>query len=149
MSSGKYKCKFQSAWLIDERFCAWIRKAENDLHATFCSFCQKNLKKSLTFIRRQKIDFTLHVFLDEILQRYCKLNALDTLGMPGYAQKVNFIPHAFLQILLGYANLFGYYGHAWLYTLKMIVSTCRRLQCLSACQNKLHHSLLSLDVTFS
>ena len=32
------------------------------------------------------------------------------------------------------AYYFGYLGHAWLYTTKMIVSTCRRLRCLSACQ---------------
>ena len=42
MSSGKYKCKCQSTWLTDERLRAWIRKAENDPHATFCSFCQKS-----------------------------------------------------------------------------------------------------------
>ena len=28
---------------------------------------------------------------------------------------------------------FGYFGHAWLDTPKIIVSTCTRLQCLSAC----------------
>ena len=42
MSSGKYKCKFQNVWLTDERFHAWISKAENDPHAPFCSFCQKS-----------------------------------------------------------------------------------------------------------
>ena len=42
MSSEKYKCKFQNAWLTDERSRAWIRKAENDPHAAFCSFCQKS-----------------------------------------------------------------------------------------------------------
>ena len=42
ISSGKYKCKFQNAWLTDERFRAWIRKAENDPDATFCSFWQKS-----------------------------------------------------------------------------------------------------------
>ena len=37
---------------------------------------------------------------------------------------------------------FGYFGHSWLHS--MIVSPCRRLQSLSACNyNKLHNSLLS------
>ena len=31
---------------------------------------------------------------------------------------------------------FGYFGHAWLYTAKMIVLTCRIFQCLSACQKQ-------------
>ena len=31
-------------------------------------------------------------------------------------------------------SYFGYFGHAWLHKPKMIVSTCRRPQCLSACQ---------------
>ena len=42
MSSGKYKRKFQNAWLTEERFRAWIRKAENDPHNAFCLFCQKS-----------------------------------------------------------------------------------------------------------
>ena len=29
---------------------------------------------------------------------------------------------------------FGYFRHAWLHTPKMIVSSCRRFQCLFACQ---------------
>ena len=42
MFSGKYKCKFQNTWLTDERFRAWIRKAENDPHTAFCSFWQES-----------------------------------------------------------------------------------------------------------
>ena len=42
------------------------------------------LRRPLTFIRRQKIKFIIHVFL-EILQRYGELIVLDTLGMPGFA----------------------------------------------------------------
>ena len=57
-------------------------------------------------------------------------------------------PHAFLEILQRYANYVGYFGNAWLHTPKMIASTCRRLWCLSACQNKLYHSLLFWDITF-
>ena len=44
--------------------------------------------------------------------------------------------HAFLEILQRYAHFFlwffGYFGHTWLHTPRMIVSTCRRLWCLSA-----------------
>ena len=29
---------------------------------------------------------------------------------------------------------FGYFGHAWFHTPKMIVSACARLRCLSACK---------------
>ena len=36
-------------------------------------------KKPLLFIYRQKINFVLHIFL-EILERYCKVVILDTLG---------------------------------------------------------------------
>ena len=45
-------------------------------------------------------------------------------------------PHVFLEILQRYmqTSYFVYLGHAWLRTPKMIVSTCRKLQCLSACQ---------------
>ena len=43
-----------------------------------------NLKKPLTFICRQKINFILDIFL-EILRRYCKLVIFCTMGMPGYA----------------------------------------------------------------
>ena len=38
LSSGKYKWKFQNAWLTDERFCGWIQKAETDPHATLRKF---------------------------------------------------------------------------------------------------------------
>ena len=43
-----------------------------------------NLYKNLVFIRKQKINFIPHVFL-EIFQRCCKLVILGTLSMPGYA----------------------------------------------------------------
>ena len=32
------------------------------------------------------------------------------------------------------ASYFEYFGHAWLHIPKMILSTCRKLQCLYACQ---------------
>ena len=47
-------------------------------------------------------------------------------------QKINFIIHAFMEILQRYKTYFEYFEHAWLHSPKMIVSTCRRLQCLSA-----------------
>ena len=52
-------------------------------------------------------------------------------------QKINFIPHVYLEILQRHANfLFWVFGHAWLRTSKMIVSTCRTLIYLHA-KNKL------------
>ena len=47
-------------------------------------------------------------------------------------QKINFILHVFLDIL--HTCNFWYSGHAWLCTTKVIVSTCRKLLCLSACK---------------
>ena len=47
-----------------------------------------NLKKSLMFIWKQKIDFIIPVFL-EIFQRYCKLVILGTLGKSGYINPNN------------------------------------------------------------
>ena len=65
-------------------------------------------------------NFIFYVFFN-ILQRYCKLVILDTLGMLGYAhlkryynlvetfclsdrQKINFVSHVFLEILQRYVN---------------------------------------------
>ena len=109
------------------------------------------MKNPLTFICRQKIMFILHVFL-EILQRYCKLLFLGTLGIPGYtnpklilstcrkllcpfADKKSTSPFMlFWRYWKDIQTYFGYFGHAWLHTPKMIVPTCRRLWCVSACQ---------------
>ena len=109
------------------------------------------MKNPLTFICRQKIMFILHVFL-EILQRYCKLLFLGTLGIPGYTNP-KLILSTCRKLLCPFAGkkstspsmlfwrywkdiqtYFGYFGHAWLYTPKMIVPTCGRLRCASACQ---------------
>ena len=67
---------------------------------------------------------------------------------------MKFIRYAFMEILgsLG-TNVFWVLWHAWLHSPKMLVSSCRRLQCLSACKKslfctQLHHSLLSYDITF-
>ena len=112
------------------------------------------MKKPLTFIHRQKINFILYVFL-EILQRCCKLVVLGTLGIPGYVhpnwyyqlvetfmfisagEKNQIHPPCFSGDIAKICKLFFFFwcfGHAWLHTPKMIVSTCRRLQCLAACQ---------------
>ena len=109
------------------------------------------MKKPLTLICRQKIKIILHIFL-EILQRYCELIVLGTLSMPGYTNpkwyyqlvanfrghlqaKNQLQPYAFLEILQRYTkSYFAYSGHACLCKPKQIVSTCRRLRCLSASQ---------------
>ena len=57
-------------------------------------------------------------------------------------QESNFIANAFLEILQRYTNFLFWVLWACLVThTQMIVSLCRRLPCLSACQNILHHSL--------
>ena len=101
--------------------------------------------------QQAQINFIFYVFL-EILQRYCKLVVLGTLDMPGYAHPKWYYQSVekfcvYLQAKISSSWLmpfwryckdmqtyFGYFGHAWLYTTKLIVSTCGRLQCLSACQ---------------
>ena len=110
-----------------------------------------HLKWYLTFICRQKIKLILHVFL-EILQKYCKLIVLGTLGMPGYQtqsdninlkkafmficrQKINFTQILFWRYCKDMqTSCFEDFGYAWLHTPKVIVSTCRTRQSLSACQ---------------
>ena len=98
----------------------------------------------------KKINFVLHVFL-EILQRYCKFG-FGTFGMSGYAHPkwyYHLVENVFIylqaknqlqfpMLLWRYCKdmqtYFGYFWHAWLHSPKMIVSTCRRLPCLSACK---------------
>ena len=92
-------------------------------------------------------------FLTYLLRRYYKPVVFGTLSIPGYAhitetpsscrklmficrQKINFIPHAFMEILQRYETYFGYFGHAWLHSPIIIVSPCTRLQCLSACKKQ-------------
>ena len=110
------------------------------------------MKKHLMFICRQKmINFILNVFL-EIWQRYCKLFILCILGMPGYTHWKWHI-HLIENFCLSAGktstssttffwshckdkpfSYFGYLKHVWLCPPKMIVSTCRKLWGLSACQ---------------
>ena len=93
------------------------------------------MKKPLTLICRQKTKFILHIFL-EILQRYCKLIVLGTLGMPGYANEKWYyqLVENFRVYLQAKNQLHSHAFLEILHTLKTIVSTCRRLRCISACQ---------------
>ena len=92
-------------------------------------------------------------WVTHLLQRYCKTVVLGTLSMPGYAHhewyyhlvenfcvylqaKNQHYLHGFMEILQRYETYFGYFGHAWLHSPKIIVSPCRRLQCLSACKKQ-------------
>ena len=80
----------------------------------------------------------------DILQRYCKFVVLGTLGMPGYAhpkwyhqyeetfmficrQKIISYPMLFRKYCKVMQTYFGYFGHAWFCTAKMIISTFRRI----------------------
>ena len=87
-----------------------------------------------------------------ILQGHCKLVVLDTLGMSGYAypkwyyhlvedfyvylqaKKSTSFPMLLWRYWKVMQTCFGYFGHACLHSPKMIVSTRRRLWCLSACK---------------
>ena len=101
--------------------------------------------KPSTFMSMEKINFNLHVFLD-ILQKYFKPVVLGTLGMFGYVYpkwKLSCLSAGkkstpSFMLLRRYCKdmqtYFGYFGHAWLHSPKMIVLTCRRLRCLSACK---------------
>ena len=98
-----------------------------------------NLKKSLMFTCKQKINFILPVFL-EILQRYCKLVVLGTFNKPGYTHlkyyhlvenfriylqaKETLQSHDFLKDMQ--TSYFGYFGHVWIRTPKMVTPTCRK-----------------------
>ena len=49
-------------------------------------------------------------------------------------KKSNLLSMLFWRYCKNIQTYFGYFGHAWLHTSRMIVSNCRRLQCLSTCQ---------------
>ena len=83
------------SWVIWTCLATFIKKDNANFKKLWSS-----LKKPLTFIFRQKINFILHIFF-EILQ----------------------------------TCYFGYSGHAWLRTPKVILSPCRKLSCLSADKN--------------
>ena len=68
-------------------FLQYCREMANLLFWSVCTCLVTHLKwqhhfeETLRFIRRQKLNFILHIFF-AILQRYCKLVVLGTLGMP-------------------------------------------------------------------
>ena len=94
-----------------------------------------NFKKPLTFICKQKINFILHV-LFERLQRCCKLAVYNLQKTFVFFCKIS---TSFPMLFWRHSkdiqtSCFGCFWHVLLYTPKMIVWTCRRLQCLPACQ---------------
>ena len=110
------------------------------------------MKKPLTFIFRQKIKFTLWHFplryykdivnllfwvLWECLAKHTQSDTINLQKTFVFfcRQKINFTRIFFWRYCKDIQNsYFGYFGHAWLHTPKMIASACRRLLCLSACQ---------------
>ena len=113
----------------------------------------------------QKINFITHLFL-KILQRNSKLVILGNLSMPGHTPKIiasiwGNIWHlsagkkspssftfslSYLFISKTLKTCFGYFGHAWLCTAKVILSVHWKLLCLSAgAKNQLHPSCFSED----
>ena len=110
-----------------------------------------NLKKSLMFICKRKTNFILSIFL-EILQWYCKFVILGTLHKPAYAHlkwyqhlvELSYLSagkRAILSPMFFYkyckdmqTSYFEYFRHVWLYTPKMIKSTCRKFCCFSTSQ---------------
>ena len=54
----------------------------------------------------------------------------------------------FLEMLQGCVTLFWVLWACLATHTKLIVSTCRKLRCYLHVRNKLHHSLLSWDITF-
>ena len=118
-----------------------------------------NLKETFMLIWMQKINLITHFFL-KILQRNKKCVILDNLGMPGHLSTLGMPDYAhpklyyqlaknvclfadkkstsshmlFLQYFKDMqTSCFKYFGHAWLHTPKMIVSSCRNVCCLPAC----------------
>ena len=103
------------------------------------------------FICRQKINFIFTVFL-EMLQIYCKIVMLGTLGKPGSAHlkwyyhlaetfcislqaknQLHLLCFFWIYCKDTQTSYFGYFGHVWLRIPKLIKSTCRKLRCFPAC----------------
>ena len=107
-----------------------------------------NLKKPLMHILRQKTNFTLHVFLKSCKPIGNLLLRVLIWTYFGYTQKgtINLWKTFVLsrnkksasspKFLWRYwqSSYFGYFGHAWLCTSRTIVSSCKNLQCSTACQ---------------
>ena len=95
------------------------------------------MKKPLTFICRQKINFILHISL-EILQKCCKLVVLGNLSMPGYAQ-----PKWYYQLVKKFhsylhANLWGTLGMPGCTLPKWKHQLVRKVHVYLHAKNKLH-----------
>ena len=109
------------------------------------------MKKPLTLICRQKTKFILHIFL-EILQRYCKLIVLGALGVPVNKPKViqstcrkssclftgknQLHPPCSTGDISKISKHLILDTYEWSHTPNMVVSTCTRLWCLSACKKQ-------------
>ena len=62
-----------------------------------------------------------------------------------WIQKNNFIPQVFLRYCKDMqASYFGYFGHVWICTLKIVISTCRKFQCFSTWQKQTSSFTFSL-----
>ena len=123
---------------------------------------QYHFEETFDNYQQEKISFIFHIFL-KILERYCKFVFSGTLNMPGFAhprwyyqfvegRKSNTHPMIFWRYCKDTQIYFGYFGHVWLYTAKIIVSTCRRVLFVGDvylnAKNKVHQSLPLWDITF-
>ena len=142
--------KSTSSFIYSLQYC---REIANLLFYSVCACLATHLKwqyhfeETLRFISRQKMNFIFFA----VLQTYCKLVVLGSFGMPSqtnpkwYYQLVENLclsagkeTTSSLMLFWGYwkdmQTYFGYFGYPWLHTPKIIVSTYRRLWCLSPCQ---------------
>ena len=113
------------------------------------------LLESLMIICMQKINFITH-FIHEILQRYCILVILSTLGMPGNGHqtqwyqlvgKFNVCLHVKNQLhpslnsrdiaRIWQTFYFSYFEHVWLCSPKKSSINFRKLSCLSTREKNL------------
>ena len=107
-------------------------------------------------IYMQKINF-ITIFYFKILQSNSKLVIWGNFDMPGHTQLWWYLFEVNLDVYLKaksqlhplcspwdiakalQIHCFGYFGHAWLSTFKVVLSTCRKLSCLSAGKTSTPH----------
>ena len=107
-------------------------------------------------IYMQKINF-ITIFYFKILQSNSKLVIWGNFDMPGHTQLWWYLFEVNLDVYLKAKSqlhplcspwdiakalqiyYFGYFGHAWLSTFKVVLSTCRKLSCLSAGKTSAPH----------
>ena len=99
-----------------------------------------NVKKTLTFICRQKMKFIFRVSLEILFRVFWIYLATQTQSDTTNLQKKyclsadkNHLSTPCFSAYIAVTSYFWYFGHALLHTPKMIVSACRILLCLSAC----------------